>query len=329
MCFKKNRVGIQGIFILSVETSCDDTCIAVYDSASGMCINVVCTQEFIHNSYGGIVPKIAQQQHILALESVIAYVLYTLEVYIQCIFNITYTNGPGLYNSLFTGFKIARKLSCILHIPCYAVNHIEGHIYSTYVGRECFIHYPFNVLIVSGGHTLLVMMLRYKKCILLGTTLDDSVGEVFDKVARLLGFGYPGGPCVELIASFCNVVIPSSHNLLLIQHGFNFSFSGVKTAIRTVVGFILLTSVNVGVIAINFQESIFNILYRICVRLILYSNIYVLAITGGVSSNMELHKKLFKITNAYILYPCSTCSGDNAGMMVPISYLAFFGKCFY
>lgn len=322
-------MGIQGIFILSIETSCDDTCIALYDSAYGMRANIVCTQESIHNSYGGIVPKIAQQQHVLALESVIAYVLYTLKTYVQCIFSIIYTNGPGLYNSLFTGFKIAKKLSCILRIPCYAVNHIEGHIYSTYIGRECFIKYPFCALVISGGHTLLVMVLRSKKCILMGTTLDDSVGEVFDKVARLLGFGYPGGPCIELVSSFGGIGMYSFYRLLFLQHSFNFSFSGIKTLVRNVVESSLLTSTNIAGIAMNFQESIISTLCVICTRLITYTNVRVLTITGGVSSNMELHKKLSMVTTVFTLYPCGTCSGDNAGMLVLIPYVAFFGKCLH
>jgi N6-L-threonylcarbamoyladenine synthase len=322
-------VSIQGIFILCIETSCDDTCIALYDSAFGIRMNIVCTQESIHNFYGGIVPKVAQQQHILALESVITYVLYTLKVYLQCIFSISYTNGPGLYNSLLTGFRIAKKLSCILRIPCYAINHIEGHIYSTYIGRECFIHYPFSALVISGGHTLFVMMLRYKKCILIGRTLDDSVGESFDKVARLLGFCYPGGPCIELVASFGSDTMCSFYKLLPLQHSFNLSFSGTKTAIRSIVWSVLLTTANIVDVAISFQESILNTLHKVCLRLITYSDVRVITVTGGVSSNRELYKKLTRITTAYVLYPCGTCSSDNAGMLVFIPYIAFYGKCYY
>lgn len=313
----------KGLLILGIETSCDDTCVAVYDSAFGLLQNVICTQEFYHNYYGGVIPRLAYGQHKTAVKTVLKYVCLFLKIKINYIFTIVYTNGPGLYNPLTVGASVAQRLGVMLHIPVYSVNHLEGHVFSSFLGCESYIRFPHVSLVASGGHTLLVTYTKRNFCVVLGSTKDDAVGEVFDKLARYLGFGYPGGSVIEKISKS---IKPNVKGIFvnMEQHGFNFSFSGLKTCICKSIQNNVITLRCVSTKAFNIENMLLDKLHKISCRAVSYTNTTLLTSTGGVCANKFLANQLRTIRNCFILVPELTFSGDNAAMLILSVYVNLF-----
>ena len=215
--------------ILGVETSCDDTAISIVEDGNRILSNLVSSQVDIHARYGGIIPEVASRQHLLTIIPLLRQVLQEANTDLKDLSAVAVTFGPGLAGSLLVGVSLAKSLCLALDLPLVGINHLEGHIYANWL-RESPPLLPCLCLIVSGGHTELVLMRRHGDFLLLGRTRDDACGEAFDKVARILGLGYPGGPAIERAAIRGD---PSSFALprALLRGSHDFSFSGLKTAV--------------------------------------------------------------------------------------------------
>ena len=218
---------MKQIITLGIESSCDETSVAVVKDGREVLSNVINSQIKIHEKFGGVVPEIASRRHIEAISNVTKLALEEAKINFEKIDNIAVTYGPGLVGALLVGVSYAKALSYALNKPLTGTNHIEGHIAANYISHKD-LKPPFLCLIVSGGHTHLVKIEDYGKFEILGKTRDDAIGEAFDKVARVIGLGYPGGPKVDKLAKEgqANIVLPKTH-----IDGLDFSFSGVKTAI--------------------------------------------------------------------------------------------------
>ncbi|MEM1060573.1 MAG: tRNA (adenosine(37)-N6)-threonylcarbamoyltransferase complex transferase subunit TsaD [Verrucomicrobiota bacterium] len=221
--------------ILGIETSCDETGVAVVDlSERGLLVleDVVSSQIALHEPYGGVVPEIAVREHLRNLPRLVPKVLEQARIGASDLDVIAVTEGPGLASSLLVGNAYARALAVASDVPAYGINHLEGHLFSPFLADGTELHFPFVGLIVSGGHTLLVQALEFDRYIRLGATIDDAAGEAFDKVARLFGLPYPGGPALERLAESGNPEAYDFPRSLPGKDDLNFSFSGLKTAVR-------------------------------------------------------------------------------------------------
>src|SRR5574344_2063805 len=218
---------MKDTLILGIETSCDETSVAVVKNGREILSNVISSQIPIHEKFGGVVPEIASRNHVEAISNVMKKAIKEANVELKDIDAIACTYGPGLVGALLVGVSYAKALSYSLDIPLIGVNHIEGHIDANYITHK-ELQPPFIALVISGGHTHLIKISDYTTFELLGKTRDDAVGEAFDKVARVIGLGYPGGPKVDKLAKEgqANIELPKTH-----IEGLDFSFSGIKTAI--------------------------------------------------------------------------------------------------
>lgn len=221
--------------ILGIETSCDETGVSVVelkDSGLSLLEDVVSSQISLHEPYGGVVPEIAVREHLRNLPRLVPKVLEQANTRVRDIDVVAVTEGPGLASSLLIGNAYARALAVAADVPAYGINHLEGHLYSPFLSDGSELDFPFVGLIVSGGHTLLVHAVEFDRYIRLGATIDDAAGEAFDKVARLFGFPYPGGPHLEKFARQGNPEAYDFPRSLPGKKNYNFSFSGLKTAVR-------------------------------------------------------------------------------------------------
>lgn len=220
--------------ILAIETSCDETAAAVVDVEGRVFSNIIASQINVHSDYGGVIPEIASRMHVEAINVVIAQALQTAQVTMKDIKAIAVTQGPGLLGALMIGLQAAKTLAFIHELPLIAVNHMAGHVFGNFIGKEKWaVQYPFLCLVVSGGHTMLVIAHSDKHFETIGRTIDDAAGESYDKVARLLKLGYPGGPIVDKTAA-----TGDPHKIKFLRNKtvnaggpFDFSFSGLKTAV--------------------------------------------------------------------------------------------------
>lgn len=279
------------MLVLGVETSCDDTSLAFYSDERGVIANLTASQ-IIHDDYGGVVPEIASRQHITTLIPVYEELLRRARVERGDIDGIGVSNGPGLIGSLLVGVGFARSLAWGLGIPVVGVHHIEAHILSNELDGE-LLRYPGVVLVVSGGHTQLFHVKREGVYELAGSTRDDAAGEAFDKIAKLLGLGFPGGPALEEAAKDGDPRAVSFPRPMRERGGFDFSFSGLKTAVRLHVETRLpLTQADVADIAASSQQAIVDILVEktlACARHYEVSDVY---LAGGVAANGTLRNLL-------------------------------------
>lgn len=313
--------------ILGIETSCDDTGIAVYDSKYGLLINKLFSQSFIHNKYGGVVPEIAAREHVLSISNLINKVLKSTNKFnINSINAIAYTSGPGLVGSLLVGATFGTALAYSLGIPTILVNHMEAHLLSVMMEKKCPI-FPFLALLVSGKHTELIYAHKIGKYTLLGKSIDDSAGEAFDKIAKYLNLKYPGGPEISKIAKFGVLNKYFFPRPMINKNNLNFSFSGLKTS---VINFIKKKN-NINFqfqadVSNAFEQSVTDILVNKCEKAIKITNINRLVISGGVSSNQELRKKLKNMIRKYngevFLVKPEFCT-DNGAMIAYVGMLKY------
>jgi tRNA N6-adenosine threonylcarbamoyltransferase len=275
------------MIVVGIETSCDDTSLALYERGRGVLANLTASQ-VIHEQYGGVVPEIASRQHMRTLLPVYDALLAQTGVEAKRLGGIGVSNGPGLVGSLLVGVGFAKSLAMGLEIPVVGVHHIEAHVLSNELGGES-LRFPALVLVVSGGHTSLYYVERAGCYKLVGNTRDDAAGEAFDKIAKLLGLGFPGGPVVQRAAEAGDARAIAFPRAMLDRGGFDFSFSGLKTAVRQhVEARSTLTGEDVANIAASAQAAIVDVLVDrtiACARALSVNDVY---LAGGVAANVPL-----------------------------------------
>lgn len=309
----------ENIITLGIESSCDETSVAVVKNGREVLSNVINSQIKIHEKYGGVVPEIASRNHIEAISGVTKQALEEARITFEDIDIIACTCGPGLVGALLVGVSYAKALSYALNKPLIGTNHIEGHIAANYITHKNLTP-PFLCLIVSGGHTHLVHIKNYNEFEILGKTRDDAIGEAFDKVARVIGLGYPGGPKVDKLAKegVANIELPKPH-----MEGLDFSFSGIKTAIINLHH--KNPDINKANLCASFEKDVTEILLENTIEAAKKLNINKIALAGGVSANSYIRQEFLKLqAKGYeIYYPEMILCTDNAAMIASAGYYNF------
>ncbi len=300
--------------ILGIETSCDETAVAVVVEGSKIESNLIASQVEIHARYGGVVPEVASRQHILAILPLLQKAMNEAAVTWHDIDAVAVTNGPGLAGSLLVGVSVAKSISFARGLPLIPVNHLEGHIYANWLSNTndgTPPLFPLICLIVSGGHSDIVLMEGHGRYTLLGRTRDDAAGEAFDKAARVLGLGYPGGPAIDRAAREGIPSISLPHAWL--KGTDDFSFSGIKTA--------LMRMVKAGEIenkanaAASFQEAVVDVLVNKTAEAARQYRVKQVLLAGGVASNSRLRKRMREASPVPVLIPPPLFCTDNAAMI--------------
>lgn len=314
---KKNSVRI-----LAIESSCDETSIAVVEDGKTVLSNAIYTQIDIHKEFGGVVPEVASRQHIAKVTYVLEQALKDAKLTMEDIDEIAVTQTPGLIGSLMVGINTAKTLAMIYNLPLTFVNHIHGHIYANAI--ESDFEFPLLALVVSGGHTELVLMKDHFEFEVLGETLDDAVGEAYDKVARVVEVGYPGGPIIDKMASLGNPVYPLPH-IKLNKDSYDFSFSGLKSAVINLYNKTKMKGekLNYNDLAASFQKAVVDVLAEKTKRAAIQYNAKMVIIAGGVSANSSLRTRIQNdITSLGIKFnvPSFKYCTDNAAMIGAAAY---------
>ncbi len=306
--------------VLGIETSCDETGAAIYDSERGLLSHGLYTQVALHREFGGVVPELAARDHIRKLLPLVRTVMRDSGAQAGDIGGVAYTAGPGLVGALLVGASFGRSLARTWGVPALGVHHMEGHLMAPMLEPEP-PSFPFVALLVSGGHTLLVDVEGLGKYRVLGESRDDAVGEAFDKVAKLLGLGYPGGPAVARAAEDGDPRRFQFPRPMTDRPGLDFSFSGLKTFVRNTVLAHTLEPQTVADIACAFQEAAVDTLVIKCRRALRQTGRKRLVVAGGVGANALLRKRLgeeVELLAARAFYPRPEWCTDNAAM---IAYL--------
>ncbi len=301
--------------VLGVETSCDETGIAVYDTEHGLRAHALHTQAALHQDYGGVVPELASRDHVLRLLPLVDEVLAQARMTRRDVDGIAYTEGPGLIGALLTGATLAKTLAWTLDIPALGVHHLEGHLLAPLL-EDPPPAFPFVALIVSGGHSLLMDVAGIGRYTLLGDTLDDAAGEAFDKTAKLLGLGYPGGPALARLAESGDPKAFRFARPLTDRPTLDFSFSGLKTQV-------LLAAQKAGPerhadVAAGFQAAVVDTLVWKCLRALDQSGRARLVVAGGVGANLRLRAELqagAARRGAAVYFPRPAFCTDNGAMI--------------
>lgn len=318
--------------ILGIETSCDETAVAIVEDGTRIVSSAIASQVEIHSRYGGIVPEVASRQHLLAAIPMLEKALSDAGTRLQSMDAIAVTSGPGLAGSLVVGVNLAKSLALACDLPLIAVNHLEGHIYANWLeeeGNERSPEFPLLCLIVSGGHTDLVLMTDHGQYQLMGRTRDDAAGEAFDKVARLLGLGYPGGPAIEKASAG----IENARKLprAWMKGTVDFSFSGVKTASLHMARDLNITGETVSPealglareVAAGFQESVVDVLVTKTFEAAAICGARNILLAGGVSANAVLRERMLSESPVPVLIPSPVLCTDNAAMIASCGYFRF------
>jgi N6-L-threonylcarbamoyladenine synthase len=304
------------MYVLGIETSCDETGVAIYHSSQGLLSDVLYSQVTMHSEYGGVVPELASRDHIRRVIPLIKQTLQASQLTASDINGIAYTAGPGLMGALLVGASTARSLAWTWQIPAIAVHHMEGHLLAPML-EEKPPAFPFVALLVSGGHTLLVQVNGIGDYQLLGESLDDAAGEAFDKTAKMLGLGYPGGPKVSALAELGQprFVFPRP---MTDRPGLDFSFSGLKTFTFNTLQTTAQTEKDKADIAYAFQTTVSETLAIKCRRALQQTGLKRLVIAGGVSANKQIRTALTEMTHkekAQLFFPRLKFCTDNGAMI--------------
>ena len=319
--------------ILAIETSCDETSAAVVADGQQVLSNVIASQIEFHKKYGGIVPEVASRKHIEVINLIIKEALDKADKSFDDLNAVAVTCGPGLVGSLLVGVCAAKAIAYSLNVPIIGVNHLEGHIYANFLNSDLGIRisdFPFICLMVSGGHTMIVEVKDHGKYKILGQTRDDAAGEAFDKVARLLGLGFPGGPIIDRLAKEGNPkAIEFKRPMIEKEFGYDFSFSGIKTA---VVNYVHQAKRGpVADIAASFQQAVVDVLVEKTIKAALNHNIKTVCLAGGVSANSLLRKQMQEQGQAQglkVIIPPLEYTTDNAAMIGCAAYYRLINKQF-
>ena len=312
------------IKILAIETSCDETAAAVVVNGRDVRSNIISSQIALHTLYGGVVPEIASRKHIEKIDQVITEALKEAKMTLDDIDAIGVTYGPGLVGALLVGVAEAKAISYAKQIPLVGVHHIKGHISANYIENKD-LEPPFLCLVVSGGHTHLVKVNDYGKYEILGRTVDDAAGEAFDKVARAIGLGYPGGPKIEKVSKEGNpeaIHFPRAH---VSGESYNFSFSGMKSAVLNYLNSCQMKGIEIiqADVAASFQQAVIDVLTSNVLRALQETDIKKFAIAGGVASNGALRTAVKEVCDSYgakFYSPSPILCTDNAAMIGAAAY---------
>lgn len=310
------------MIVLSVESSCDETSVSIVRDGIEVLSNVVLSQIDIHKEYGGVVPEIASREHIKGVTMVFEEALSKANINRKDIDLVAVTKGPGLVGSLLIGVNAAKAFAFANNIKIVGVHHIAGHIYANALTKD--LVFPLICLVVSGGHTELILMKEHYDFNKLGETMDDAVGEAYDKVARTVGLGYPGGPLVDKLAA----IGKTSYRMPDISMGetYDFSFSGIKSHVINLVHNINQRNevLNVEDLCASFQEAVTEVLVSKSIRAIKEFDAKMFMIAGGVAANKGLRKKISeKITEVEVIVPEFKYCTDNAAMIGVAGYYQF------
>ena len=315
---------MKDVYILGIESSCDETACSIVKNGNEIVSSIVLSQIDIHTKFGGVVPEIASRKHVEAITIVIEECLEKANMSINDVDAIAVTKGPGLIGSLLVGLEAAKTLAFIYDKPLIPVHHIAGHIYANNLVKE--IKYPCLALVISGGHTELVHIPKEYTFEVLGTTLDDAVGECYDKVARVIEVGYPGGPVIDKLAKdgTLKYKLPTPLN----DDSYNFSFSGLKSAVINLAhnekqrGF----DIDKESLAYSFQEVVSDVLTKKTKKALKEFNIKYFITAGGVAANSEIRRKLSNMCEEndieYSFPNISFCT-DNASMIAAAGYFLY------
>ncbi len=307
------------MLVLGIETSCDDTSAAIIDSEKGVISNVIANQNSVHAKFGGVVPELAGRCHIENIHEIINGAVQKANISLSDIDLITTTQGPGLVGSLLVGVNAAKGLAFALKKPLIGVNHLEGHLLAIFLQED--VKFPFLALIVSGGHTDLYVVKDFGDYEILGRTRDDAAGESFDKVAKMLGLGYPGGPEIQKVGESGNSTAIKFPRPLPNKKSMDFSFSGLKTAVRTHLekrSADTIDKLPIADIAASFQEAVTDVLVSKAISAAKDNGLERIVVTGGVAANANLRVKMTKVgkTNGISAYfPKPVLCTDNAAMI--------------
>ena len=303
--------------VLAIESSCDESAAAVLDARAGLLAHELFSQIELHRAYGGVVPELASRDHVRRLLPLIERALERADTPMQELHGVAYTAGPGLIGALLTGASLARSLAYALRLPAIGVHHLEGHLLAPLLEPQP-PPFPHLALLVSGGHTLLIEVAGIGQYRVLGTSRDDAAGEAFDKTAKVLGLPYPGGPQLAEIAAGGRPGAFSFPRPMLDRPGLEFSFSGLKTAVRHALQGRELTAQLRADVARAVQEAIVETLVAKSLRALEYTGLTALVVSGGVSANRLLRERLDSAaprSGTRVYYPRIEFSTDNAAMI--------------
>ena len=318
---------MSDFYTIGIETSCDDSCVAILKNERDLIVNLISSQIDIHTLFGGVVPEIASRKHLEAINPLIEKALHDANLTYNDIDLVSVTKGPGLMGSLLVGISAGKALSLAINKPMIGANHMEGHICANYLAHRD-LKPPFVTLVVSGGHTYLVKVKSYTDYEVVGKTRDDAAGESYDKVARKMGLGYPGGPKIDKLAKKGNPKAVDFPRVMLEKDSYDFSFSGLKTAVINYMHQMEQKNIdfNKADVAASFQDAVVDVLVEKSMRLIDETRLNTFAVSGGVAANSRLKSRLkeecdkrdVKFYNPDIIL----CT-DNAAMIAMAGYLNY------
>ena len=315
------------VYILAIESSCDETAAAVIKNGRTVCSNVIFSQIELHKLYGGVVPEIASRKHIEKINQVIEEALEQANLGLEDMDAIAVTYGPGLVGALLVGVAQAKAIAYATKKPLVGVHHIEGHIAANYI-EHLDLEPPFMCLVVSGGHTHLVKVKDYDQFEIIGKTRDDAAGEAFDKVARAIGLGYPGGPKVDKLAKEGNKDAIAFPRAKVEGNPYDFSFSGLKSAVLNYLNQCEMKQIEVNKadVAASFQYAVIDVLTTHAIEAVKAAGMDKLAIAGGVASNSSLREHLEAACSKegiQFYHPSPSFCTDNAAMIGVAGYYAY------
>ncbi len=313
------------MIVMGVETSCDETAVAIVKDGKEVIANVVYSQIDIFEKYGGVIPEVASRKHIQKITVVFEDCLKEANLTPQDIDLVAVTSTPGLIGSLLVGINAAHAFALANNIKCIDVNHLTGHIYANYI--ESDFYFPVLALVVSGGHTELLLMKEHYEFEMLGQTLDDAIGEAYDKVGRVMNFNYPAGKLVDEAAHIGNhtYTLPVYNN----KDDYNFSFSGIKSGVLNLVNKCKMKNeeIRINDLACTFQETVVDVLVNKTLRAASEFNVKHIIVAGGVAANKGLREKLSeevnKINELKLTFPSFKYCTDNAAMIAVSGYFKY------
>lgn len=314
----------KDIVILAIESSCDETSAALVRNGRDVLSNIISSQISVHKKFGGVVPEVASRKHIENISDVIDTALLEAGLKLDDVDGIAVTYGPGLVGALLIGLTTAKALAFARKLPLIGVNHIEGHICANFIQHK-ELEPPFVCLVASGGHSHIVNVVDYGKYEIMGITRDDAAGEAFDKIARALGLGYPGGPLVDKIAREGNAYAIDFPRAYLEEGSFDFSFSGLKSAVLNYLNSLSMKGIepNIPDVAASFQQAVVDVLSDKLIAAAEAKNSPYAVLAGGVAANSKLREELAAKgakKGIKVLYPDPILCTDNAAMIGSAGY---------
>lgn len=315
------------IKILGIESSCDETSASIVVNGRDVLSNIISTQIDIHKKFGGVVPEVASRKHIEVINVVVEEALEKAGLSLDDIDAVAVTYGPGLVGALLVGLQYAKGLAYALKKPLIGVNHIEGHISANFIEHKD-LEPPFVCLVVSGGHTFIVYMEDYGKFEVIGQTRDDAAGEAYDKIARALGLGYPGGPKIDMLSKEGNPDAIKFPKANFHDDSLDFSFSGLKSAVLNYLNKMEMTGVEINKadVAASFQKAVVEVLTDNVIKTCKRRGVNKIAIAGGVASNSALRANLInegRKLGIEVLFPAPVLCTDNAAMIAAAGYFEY------